>query len=142
MSPSNRALWFALVIIIVHLALSVVHGMAHSRLEIALSHAQEVFVAGVILAAPLVAGFLLLVKLPRAGGLLLAVSMAGALLFGVYYHFIAISSDHVAHLPAAGPGEWKMIFQTTAALLAATEVMGAWAGVWAARAPSEAQRER
>jgi hypothetical protein len=139
MSPSNRALWLALVVIIVHLALSVVHGMAHSRLEIALSHAQEVFVTAVILVAPLVAGFLLLVKLPRAGGALLAVSMAGALLFGVYYHFIAISSDHVTHLPAAGPGEWKLIFQTTAVLLALTEVLGCWAGIWVLKSLSESK---
>ncbi len=131
--------------ILAHLAASALHGAAHHVLAISLTHAQEFFVVVVISIAPLVAGLLLLVRLRRAGGALLAASMAGALLFGVYYHFIEISPDHVAHLPAGGLAEWKTIFQTTAVLLALTEGFGCWAGLralkpgWSKSAPEQTQ---
>ncbi len=47
--------------------------------------------------------------------------MAGSLIFGVYYHFVAVSADHVSHLP---PGEAQGLFRLTALLLAATETFG------------------
>lgn len=131
--PSNSPLRFALAMILIHLAVNVLHGTAHHMLAIPLTHAQGLFVGVVIVIAPLVAGLLLIVKLHRAAGALLAASMAGAFIFGVYYHFVEISPDHVAHLPAGGPDEWKIIFQTTAVLLALTEGLGCWAGVEALR---------
>ncbi len=135
-TPSNSALRFAFAIILIHLLVSVLHGAAHRVLTISLTRAQEFFVVAVITIAPLVAGLLLTLKLRRAGGALLAASMAGALLFGVYYHFLEISPDHVAHLPA-GPTGWKIIFQTTAVLLALTEGMGCWAGVQTLKSGAE-----
>ena len=125
----SKAVRFALTMVLIHFAMSVLHGSAHRTLGISLSRAQELFVAVVIVIAPLVAGLFLLAKLHRLGGSLLVVSMAGALIFGAYYHFVEISPDDVAHLPAGGAAGWKIIFQTTAVLLALTELLGCWAGV-------------
>ena len=52
---------------------------------------------------------------------LLLLSMLGALIFGVCYHYLIISPDHVAHLP---PGDARGMFRITAVLLVATEAVG------------------
>jgi hypothetical protein len=52
--------------------------------------------------------------------------MLGSLVFEVYNHFIAISPDHVSHVPA---GTWGDIFRMTAVASAITEVLGIAAGV-------------
>lgn len=116
--------------VVVHAAVSSVHGRAHAELGVGLSPAQVLFVYVVILAAPVVAAILLWTRWSRAGAVLLAVSMAASLVFGVYHHFIAISPDHIAHLPA-GLAETQRMFRLTAALLAVTEALGAGVGVWA-----------
>ncbi len=91
---------------------------------------QTRYVGLVIVVAPLIAGVLLLLKRLRAGGALLGVSMAGSLLFGVYFHFIFSSPDHVSHQPAAG---WGLVFMATSVLLAVTDILGCWAGFAAAK---------
>lgn len=122
--PAVRA---ALAAILAHTVVSAVHGEAHRHLGVGLSVWQARYVGLVIVAAPLVAGVLLLLKRRREGGALLGVSMAGSLLFGVYFHFIFSSPDHVSHQSAAG---WGLVFMATSVLLAATEIWGCWAG-WA-----------
>lgn len=57
----------------------------------------------------------------RAGLWLLFVSMLGSLIFGIVYHYIVISPDHVAHLPV---GEARGMFRITAVLLLITETFG------------------
>jgi len=47
--------------------------------------------------------------------------MLGSLIFGACYHYILVSSDHVAHLP---PGEARGLFRVTALLLLITEGLG------------------
>jgi hypothetical protein len=47
--------------------------------------------------------------------------MLGSLLFGVYHHYVAVSPDHVAHLP---PGESQPLFRATAALMACIQAGG------------------
>ena len=42
-------------------------------------------------------------------------------IFGLFYHYIIISPDHVAHLPA---GEARGLFRVTAVLLLITEAFG------------------
>ena len=124
------AVRFALAAILAHTVVSVVHGEAHRQLGVGLSAWQWWFVGVVIVTAPFVAGVLLLLGRLRTGGALLAGSMAGSLLFGVYYHFIFSSPDHVSHQPAAG---WGLVFVATSVLLALTEILGFWAGLSAAR---------
>jgi hypothetical protein len=125
---------FALAVILVHLAVSVVHGLAHHSLHIPLTRAQQVFVLAVILAAPLLAGILLLAKAQRAGALLLLFSMAGSLLFGAYNHFVGIGADNALHV---APGPWSTAFQVTSALLIVTEFLGCWAGFAMLRRPPQ-----
>ncbi len=123
MRAANR---YALAIIVAHLAVVVLHGAAHHRLDVPLSSSQVVFVAVVVVIAPLVAGILIGVNLHRAGAALLAGSMAGALVFGVWNHFLVLGPDHVSSMPS---GTWGIAFQATAVLLAVTETLGCRAGI-------------
>ena len=62
--------------------------------------------------------------------------MLGSLLFGAYHHYVAISPDHVAHLP---PGDAQGLFRVTAQLMVVVELLGAGvgiAGLLAAETPS------
>jgi hypothetical protein len=82
----------------------------------------------VILAAPL-AGLALSLVRRRAGGLVVAIAMAASLAFGVVNHFLIQSPDHVTHVAA----QWRLLFTTTAVLLAVSESLGVLAGLRAAR---------
>jgi hypothetical protein len=121
----------ALAAVLAHTVVSAVHGQAHRQLGVGLSVWQTWYVGVVIGAAPLVAAILLLWKRLRAGGALLAVSMAGSLVFGVYYHFIFSSPDHVSHQPVAS---WGLVFMATSLLLVLIEIWGCWAGFSTAKA--------
>jgi hypothetical protein len=121
----QRGVGFAIAVIVAHLAVNIVHGLAHERLAIEISPAEKVFVVVVILIAPLIAGVLLLLKSLQTGAWLLLVSMAGALIFGIYKHFIAAGPDHALGLPYTA---WALVFQVSVLLLAVTEAGGCWAG--------------
>ena len=120
---------FALWMIFAHYAVNAAHGAAHSQLAIPLSRSRELFIITVIGIAPLVAGMLIWRGITSVGGLLLAACMAGALVFGVWNHFVAISTDHVSHLPVVGSHLWRGVFRATAVLLVATNALGFWAGI-------------
>ena len=115
--------WRAWVTIAVfaHLIVTLLHGQAHTRLGVGLSDWQNVYVLAVILVAPLIAFALSFTRYARAGLWLLLVSMLGSLIFGLFYHYIIISPDHVSHLPA---GEARGLFRFTAVLLLITEAFG------------------
>ena len=114
------------VSVLVHLGVSMVHGRAHERLAVGLSNWQNIYVMTVILIAPLVAMALIWTRYARLGFVLMVISMAGSLIFGVAYHYIVISPDHVSHLP---PGDAQGLFQTTALLLVLTELLGIVVGL-------------
>jgi hypothetical protein len=61
--------------------------------------------------------------------------MLGSLIFGICYHYVVISPDHVAHLP---PGEARGVFRITALLLVITETVGVAVAAWALRKHSNA----
>ncbi len=130
MRRSPRRLAVALVLVLVHLAISAVHGVAHQRLGIGLLRGEDLFVGIDSVALPLVAAVLLLTKWRRVGGWLLAISMAGAFVFGVDKHFIAAGTDNAFGVAS---GLWGATFQVTAFLLAAIEAVACWAGIGAAR---------
>jgi MFS family permease len=108
-----------MVIVLVHLVVSMVHGIAHTQAHVPLSLAANLFVYIVILAGPLI-GLALTWWTPRLGGWLIALSMAGSLVFGLVNHFVLTSPDHVAHVDP----QWRSLFATTAVLLAVTEALG------------------
>ncbi len=114
---------------LIHLALNIVHGLAHGRLAIGLNSFQNIFVVVVIIVAPLVAAAMIWRGQLRPGGALLAISMAGALIFGVYFHFILPGPDHVTHINLPVSFEMRDIFDFTAVLLALFECLGVLAGV-------------
>ena len=129
-------------LVALHLAATIWHGEAHEALEIGLSPAQNAFVYLVILLAPIVATGLLWTRFESAGLALLVVAMIGALVFGVYHHYVHVSPDNVAHLPAGSP-EAHARFVDSAALIAllelATAICAAY-GLGARRGATRAER--
>jgi ACR3 family arsenite efflux pump ArsB len=118
------------VAVVAHLVVSIVHGRAHEGLRVGLSNWQNIYVLTVIVIAPLIAMVLIWTRLARSGLILLVISMAGSLIFGVAYHYVVISPDHVSHIP---PGDAQGLFRTTALLLVLTELFGVVVGLWALR---------
>ena len=116
----------ATITVLAHLGVSIVHGYAHSQLGVGLTTWQNSYVLLVITVAPLVALALVWTGRVRIGFILLALAMAGSFIFGGYYHYIAISPDHVSHLP---PGDAQAMFRFTAVLLMVTELFGVIVGV-------------
>lgn len=107
-----------------HFLVVVLHSVAHEMLAVKASPAQLAFIIPVIIFAPVAAGLMLL-KFERIGAWLLLISMLGSFAFGLYYHFVADTIDHVAHVALLRPVFWSAMFQLTALLLAASEVAGA-----------------
>jgi hypothetical protein len=106
-----------------HFLTVVLHSVAHEVLSVKATPAQLAFIIPVIIFAPVISGFML-PKFKRAGAALLLASMAGSFAFGLYYHFIAHTIDHVAHVAHLEPAFWSALFQVTAYLLAVSEVSG------------------
>ena len=121
---NSRALKrMALWLVGLHFVIVVMHSIAHEVLKVKATPAQLAFIIPVIIVAPVVAGFMLL-KFKRAGAVLLLASMLGSFLFGLYYHFIADTIDHVAHVARLQPALWSAVFQLTAYLLLVSEGLG------------------
>ncbi len=95
------------------------HGRAHAGARVPLSPAATVFVYAIVLAGP-PAGLVLARAARRAGSFVVAFTMAGSLVFGLVNHFAIAGPDHVAHVD---PG-WRVLFSTTAVLLALLEAAG------------------
>src|SRR4051812_18719982 len=99
----QRTLRLPIVLAALHLLIGAIHASAHQALGIFGSPFQLAFIALVIYAVPVLALVQLLKGSRAAAGWLLA-ALTGSFLFGVYYHFIADTPDHVCHLPA---GAWS-----------------------------------
>ncbi|HEX3252477.1 MAG TPA: hypothetical protein VHS05_23770 [Pyrinomonadaceae bacterium] len=122
------------IVVLAHLAVNILHGQAHTRLGVGLSAWQQAYVIAVILLAPLVALALVFTRYARTGLWLLLASMLGSLIFGACYHYVVISPDHVAHLPA---GAARGLFRITALLLLLTEALGVAVAGTGLRRPSK-----
>jgi hypothetical protein len=122
----GRAAVYATGIVLIHLLVTIVHGIAHSRLAIGLDGVGQAFVVMVVVILPLTAMALTWTARKRAGLILLALSMLGALLFGWYHHFVAAGADHVHAQPA---GTWASAFAITAYALFVSESLGTYIGV-------------
>jgi hypothetical protein len=126
----SRIAWIVTLVVLAHLVVNVLHGQAHTKLGVGLTTWQQAYVMVVILLAPLVALVLSWTRYAKGGAWLLLCSMLGSLIFGVAYHYIIISNDHVAHLP---PGEARGLFRITALFLAIAETAGVAAAALALR---------
>jgi cytochrome bd-type quinol oxidase subunit 2 len=119
-SKYSQIAWVVLAVV-AHLIVVVLHGQAHTSLDVGLSNWQNMYVLTVVVVAPLIALVLAFTRYARAGLWLLFVSMFGSLIFGACYHYLIISPDHVDHLPS---GDSRGLFRTTALLLLITEAFG------------------
>ncbi|HYV12658.1 MAG TPA: hypothetical protein VE980_17285 [Pyrinomonadaceae bacterium] len=124
----RRLKQIALAIVAIHFVVVVLHSIAHQLLSVNASPAQLAFIFPVIIVAPVVAGFML-PKFEKFGTVLLGVSMIGSFIFGVYYHLIADTIDHVAHVAQLEPHRWSQMFVATSYLLAISEALGAVVGL-------------
>ena len=121
MNSNRNSSWTWLVaVVLVHLVISMVHGVAHDRAKVPLSYVAKVFVYIVILAGPLV-GLAVAWWNRRAASWVIAFTMTGSFVFGVVNHFLLSSPDHVAHVDP----QWRPLFTVTAVLLALTEALAA-----------------
>ena len=111
-----------------HFLTSALHAVAHEVLSVKATPAQLAFIIPVIIIAPVISG-VILPRFRRAGAALLLASMAGSFVFGLYYHFVAHTIDHVAHVARLEPAFWSATFRVTAYLLAVSEVGGVAAAV-------------
>jgi hypothetical protein len=123
----NRSAKYATAIVVAHLLVNIVHGLAHRELRVGLALPASFFVIVVVLAFPLIAMALLWTAKKRLGLILLSLSMFGSLLFGLYHHFLAVSPDHIHSQPS---GAWGTTFVLTAYLLLITEAIGTYVGVY------------
>jgi hypothetical protein len=114
-------------VVLVHFAINIAHGSAHTGAQVPLPLAGMLFVYIVILAGPL-AGLGLWRWRPWLGGWVVAACMSGALVFGLVNHFIIDGPDHVTHVAAA----WRQLFGVSAALLVVCEAAGTAIGIWSA----------
>ena len=112
-------------IVAAHLAVSLIHGAAHTGAAVPLSALQNAFVWIVIMAGPLVALWMVWTGRPFGSELFL-LTMAGSLIFGLVNHFVVESPDHVSHITSA---TWRLPFQLTAAGLAVLEAAGTALGI-------------
>jgi len=123
----RRWTWLA-VVVIAHLAISVVHGTAHAQANILMSRLANLFVFVVILAGPPI-GLAWTLRSRRTGAWLVAITMAASLVFGLVNHFVLSTPDHVSHVEP----RWQPLFATTAVLLAITEALGSVLAIRIAR---------
>ena len=131
MRASIRTIRFlSLGVILAHLAISTIHGLAHQGAMVTLTTFGSVYVLVVIMLAPLVAGGLIFTRWVRIGALLLALSMLGSFAFGGWYHFLSATNDHVSQVH----GPWRSTFLWTAVVLAVSELVGVIIGISAFRA--------
>jgi len=117
---------FVIAIVVVHLILNIVHGLAHRELHIDISSSSSIFVIVVVLLLPLVAMALVCTAQRQLGLFLLSGSMFGSLLFGLYHHFVIESIDRV-HLPPRSL--WEATFALTAYGLVVLEAIGTYIGI-------------
>jgi hypothetical protein len=132
----NRSAKYATAIVVAHLLVNIVHGLAHRELHVGIASLAAIFVIVVVLVFPLIATGLLWRAKKRLGLILLSLSMFGSLLFGLYHHFLAVSPDHIHSQPSGG---WGTTFVLTAYLLLITEAIGTYVGIhflWIAKESS------
>ena len=106
------------VVILIHLAVSIIHGSAHTGAHVALSRSGNLFVVVVILIGPLL-GLILMWPFRQLGTWIIAITMAGAFVFGLINHFLISGADHVSHVDP----QWRALFTATAVILAVIELL-------------------
>jgi amino acid permease len=127
---------YAILVVLAHIVMNVVHGIAHQQLGVSISDFQSAYVLLVTLMAPIVAVIILLflnkTKIVLGGAWLLLVSMLASLLFGIVYHIVIPSPDNIFAV-MQNPSLYSVVFTSTATLLLIIEGIGTWVGAKAIR---------
>lgn len=127
MKFTHTSLKYAQIIVWLHTAIAVVHGISHVANSAELPLFANVFVIVVIVLAPLLALLLLCTHWRRSGALLLTLSMLASLVFGIWNHFLVPGPDNVAQVMS---GMWSSSFLITSILVALSEAVGTGIGIW------------
>ena len=120
----NKTLIGLVIVVLLHLAVTVLHGSAHTSAGVNLGPAGLAFVIAVIEIGPL-AGLIWMRTNRQSGARLIALAMMASLIFGMVNHFIIPGADRVDYVH--GPSH--VLFETTAVLLAITEAVGVALGI-------------
>lgn len=96
------------------------HGWSHWQSSVPTTPAQQVFIAIVIAALPIVAAGLVLFGKRGIGYALFAMAMLAGFVFGVIFHFVLDTPDLYANVHGPGAGH----FSVSAVLLAITQLLG------------------
>jgi hypothetical protein len=123
----NRIALAATVVVILNLLVATAHGLSHAEAGVPLEPWQHAFVRVVVYASPILAAMLYWTTWRRFGVVLLIVAMLAGTVFGIYFHFVADTIDHVAQRSSDGSGT---LFVVTAVLLVPANALGAAFGVW------------
>jgi hypothetical protein len=132
MSMTKNYSWLRrglVAIVLVHGAIALWHGAAHTHVPVPLTPLQTAFVGIVIVLLPFVGIGLLWTKQKKAAAWVIAFSMLASLIFGIVNHYVLDSPDNVSAVPEH---EWRHTFVLSAALVAVSEAIGAALGAFAA----------
>jgi predicted neutral ceramidase superfamily lipid hydrolase len=128
---------YGILVVLAHLIVNGLHGIAHQRAEVVISDLQFAYVSLVIFVAPIAAAVMLSFNRPkkvqRGGAWLLLVSMLGSLLFGFAYHIVLSSSDNIFTVMHGPSLNNAIFFTSTAILLVMIDGLGSWIGAIAVR---------
>ena len=122
--------WLLVAIVVVNAIVNVLHGAAHQQIEVFTTPEQNVFIASVIMLAPLVGAVLLASRRSQVGAWVLLLAMIGSAVFGIVNHTILPGPDNVSEAPASGSGS---LFVWSAWALTVIEVIGALTAMLAIR---------
>jgi hypothetical protein len=131
---------YAILVVLLHIVINGIHGIAHQQLGVSISDFQSAYVLLVTLLAPIAAVIMLLFlnkpKIQLGGAWLLLLSMLASLLFGIVFHIIIASSDNIFTV-MQNPSLYSVAFTSTAILLLIVEGVGTWIGAKAIRMVSK-----
>lgn len=123
---------YAVLVVLAHIIVSGLHGIAHAQNEVSLSDLQYVYVFLVSFVMPVAAALTLFfnrsMKMLKVGAWLLVVSMLGSLLFGITYHMVLPSSDNIFVVMTGPSLDSAIFFTSTATLLVIIDGLGSWLG--------------
>jgi hypothetical protein len=124
----NRAQRFLIGVVVIHAAVTAVHAVAHTRIDVPATMEQSVFIGAVIILAPLIAAVGQLMRRDVLAASILFLSMVGAEVFGVVNHLIVPGADNIAQAPSGLSGS---MFVWSAAALVLVEAAGIVVGALA-----------